>query len=423
MRIELETPNTTSSLLKVKVQAQDMDSLRQRLIRELSANLKISGFRPGKAPQEVAARAIGDKRLQEAFLNQFLPEAARQALEKHKIHPVISPKITLSKFVPFDQLEFKIEAQHLGKTEFADYSKIRKEMPEVKAGQQELDDVLEKIRLDFAQYKEVKRPSKEGDRVWVDFVGYDSKGKEMPGIRANNYPVRLGSKSLIKGFEEKIVGNTAPKKLSFKLTFPEDAPAGLAGSKADFKVELHKVEDVKVPKIDNALAAKVGPFKTVSELKKFIKERTLQEKRARTKEMYSGHLVATLAQKSKIELPQELIDAEINKLRQERDDMLAKQGLSLEQWLQQTGIDQKKHQSNMQQTAVNSLKGGLVLREVARSEKIEISDQEIEAVWKQQGSMAQNQEMSDKDKHGIKTRLTVRKALDRLSQIAQQPKK
>ena len=203
MQITTEKTAPTSTTLTVDVSTDDMAKTKQRIEQQLAAKVKLPGFREGKVPAELAAKEINQQSLYEAFLSDFVPQAAFQALETKDIRPVLPPEVSVTKFVPFQTLEITVKADHLGEISLADYKQLTETLPPVKVAASEVNQILERVRLDFADYTEVDRPAVADDRVWLDFEGFDGQGEAVPGAASKDYPLLLGSQTFIPGFEDK----------------------------------------------------------------------------------------------------------------------------------------------------------------------------------------------------------------------------
>ena len=419
MQVEIENSRPTATTLIVRAAAADMAKTKARVEADMAAGLKLPGFRKGMVPPELAGREVGQQALTEAFLRDFVPRLAQQALALKEIRPVLAPEVAVTKFVPFEQLELTIRTEHLGAVELAGWRELSLELPEIKAEAAEVGKVLERLRLDFATFKDVARPAKKGDRVWLDFQGENEKGGAIAGAGGRDYPLVLGEGGFIAGFEDELAGAKAGADLEFKLNFPKDhSPKHLAGTPVVFKVALKRVESVARPALNDALAAKAGGFKDLAELKKIVRKQILADKRQKTREVLLGRAVAALAEKSKIEIPAGLEAEELRRLEAEHAAWLAENGLDLEGWLGEAKLSLEEHRQKLRATALSRLKGGLVLRQIAVEEKLSVSDEEVERRLGQHRTEDLDEVRLAELRHDVRARLLVRKALERLGETA-----
>ena len=417
MQIETESTSPTSTTLIITATQADMAQTRERVEKELTANVKIPGFRQGKAPSHLAAKEINTQSLYEAFLTRFVPQAARQALDSKNVRSVLSPEVSVTQFVPFENLEITVKTQHLGQIQLADYSQMSEKLPEIKVTEPEVQKILKRIQLDFATYKAVERVSRLEDRVWIDFTGFDKANQEVSGASGEDYPLLLGSQTFIPGFEEKLIGCKAAQDLEFTLRFPKNYTIRhLAGKEVLFKVRLKKVEKVTLPALDDDLVTKVGSFKSVTELKKFVKKQIADDKKRQAEAMLRGKIVAELAQKSVMEIPEGLIEMELNRLKNEHRHYLKENKLTLEQWLEDMGLKLEEHEKKLKQVALNRIKGGIVLREVAHKKQIKVGKSEIDQHLTKHGFSENSADAKQKLnlERDIEAQLLTQKALEAL---------
>ena len=418
MKVEIENSQATATTLIVQADSNDMAATKTRIQADLTAGIKLPGFRQGKVPPELALKEINENLLSETFLKSFVPQLAQQALLLKEIRPVLMPEVSVTKFVPFEQLEMTIKTEHFGEIKLANWRKISLKMPELKATVAEINKVLERIRLDFADFKSVSRAAKLGDRVWLDFQGADKQGQAISGASGRDYPLLLGEGNFIAGFEEKIVAHKVAQNLEFELHFPKDhLPRYLADQAVTFKVEIKKVESVTLPVLDNVLATKAGGFKDLAEMKRIVKKQLLADKQQKTKELLLGQAVAKIAQESKIEIPAGLKADELRRLQNEHQAWLQENQLSLEVWLKEAKLTAVEHDEKLKMTVVNRLKGGLILRQIASEEKIMVAEEEVERRLGRERTDSLSESQLLDLKQDVRAQLLVRKALDRLSEI------
>ena len=418
MKVEIGSSQATLSVLTVRAAGSDMASTRDRVALELAAKLKLPGFRAGKVPAELAVKQVDQNHLTEAFLQSFVPRLAQQALELKQIRPVVTPEVSVTKFVPFEQLELTIKVEHLGEVKLADWRKLSLPLPETKVTAAETEKVMERLRLDFAVFKPVARPAADGDRVRLDFTGSDEQGQAIGGASGRDYPLILGEQDFIVGFEEKIIGHKAGSDLEFKLVFPKNhSPRHLAGRPVVFKVRLRSVESTKRPALNDALAKKAGNFKTLAELKKVVRAQITADKGHRARELLLGQTVARLAQESQIEIPAGLAAEEAKRLQAEHQAWLEENKLSLSAWLKEAKLSPAEHEAKLKETALNRIRGGLVLRQIAAEEKLVVDDAEAERRLGQYAGKIDDERQRTALRQDIRAQLLVRKALDRLGEL------
>ena len=219
-----------------------LDSTKQAVLASLSANVKVPGFRPGKAPANLVEKHLDQAALQSEFLDQAINKLYVDAVAQEKLRPVAQPKIEVSKFVPFTTLEFTAEVEAVGDIKLPNYKLIKLAAKKPVVTAKDVSGVLENLRQRGATKEEVKRAAKSGDEVIIDFKGTDAKTKKpIDGADGNEYPLVLGSNSFIPGFEDELIGLKAGGKKTFNLTFPKDYGAkALQNRQVTFAVNVTK---------------------------------------------------------------------------------------------------------------------------------------------------------------------------------------
>src|SRR3990167_1535041 len=246
MQIKRTDKSPTEVVLNVTADQKFLDAAKNYVLRSLSGEVKVAGFRPGKAPLAVIEKNIDASRLQTEFLEQAINSLYGELVRAENLRPVKDPAVSIKKFVPFDQLEAEFEVETIGAVKLADYKSIKKAKPSVSVTAKEVNDVLASLRKQAAERSEVQRPSKNGDEVTLDFKGVDAKGQAVNGAEGKDYPLVLGSNTFIPGFEPNVVGIKACEEKEFAVTFPKDYNvAALQCKKVTFKVKAHKVSEVE----------------------------------------------------------------------------------------------------------------------------------------------------------------------------------
>lgn len=422
MQVTLKSISDTESQLVIEATREEVFKAHQEVVAKLSANVRLPGFRPGKAPAHLAVRELNQQAVHREFLQRFVPSAVKQAVVLKKLEPLMPPEVSVTKFVPEQSLTIEATVLHLGKVKLADYRKQSEKLPDIEVAPEEIDSLINKLRLDFASFKSVSRAAKKGDRLWLDFQGFDQQGQPVEGTQATNYQVVLGDDlsgdGLIPGFGEKLVGQKAKTDLEFSLRFPEEGYAAhVSNQNVNFKVSVLKVEEISLPELNEELLQKVGSVKTEEELRSLIKKALVTEKMRQVRSVAEGRLVAQLARASSAQIPQKVIDMEIAKIQQEHQQDLKNSNLTLEQWLKDKKITKQQHQKEARQMAEEGIKGGLILQQVILDEKLAVDDDEVRRVMSLQSTVGSKDQKSASQRDEIKSQLLTTKALKHLGDI------
>jgi trigger factor len=213
----------------------------------------------------------------------------------------------------------------------------------------------------------------------IDFVGSDEDGKPINGADGKDYPLVLGAKSFIPGFEDEVVGLKAGDEKEFKITFPKNyGVAEMQNKKVTFKVTAKKVSALKEPKVDDEFAKKAGPFKTLAELKADIKTQLKVEREREAQTQYENQLIQQIVEKSSVEIPEVLIDEQIQRLEEEEKRNLVYRGQTWAEHLEADGVTEEQHRARQKPDAELRVKAGLILSEIADQEQLSVEPEELE---------------------------------------------
>src|SRR5688572_20464565 len=286
----------TKVQLTLKAEADTLATHKEHALRALAKDVKIQGFRPGKAPLNLVEKQLNPGLLQNEFIQRVINDLYGKALTEHDLRPVAEPNVNITKFVPFDILEAEVEVEVIGKVTLPDYKKVKIAREKATVTAKEIDEVIQQLKTREAEKKDVDRAAKNGDQAWIDFKGVDAKTNEaIPGADGKDYPLALGSDTFIPGFEKNLIGAKPGEERTFTLTFPKTyGVKALQNRKVTFTVTVKKVQEVAEPKLDDAFAAKVGPFKTVAELKEDIKKELTMRKESDADQKHTDELIRAI---------------------------------------------------------------------------------------------------------------------------------
>lgn len=425
MQIKKEQLEPTKAKLTVVADQSDMDTVKQHVLSHLSANVKVPGFRPGKAPTHLIEKQLDPTQLQSEFLDHAVNDLYAQAAQQIKLRPVAAPQIAITKFVPFSTLEFTAEAETIGDIVLPDYKKIKLSTPPASVTAKDINEVITNLSSRAAAKKPVQRAAKNGDEVIIDFKGTDAETKDpIAGADGKDYPLLLGSGNFIPGFEEELIGLKPSATKTFPLTFPKDYGAKeLQGRKVNFEVTIHSIQELQEPKLDDKFAASVGPFKTLAELKADIKKQLTVEKQQQAQRTFDNELLEKIAAETIVAIPPTLIEEEIDRIEEDEKRDLVYRGQTWQEHLEAEGVTAEEHRERNRPGAELRVKAGLILGEIAEAEQITVTPEELEIrmmLLKNQYTDAAMQAELDKpdSRRDINSRLLTEKTLDRLRTYA-----
>lgn len=380
MKTKVKNISDVKVELTISLGVEELKAAEQVALTKLAKEVKIEGFRKGKAPLEMVAAQVDQNVLGQEIIENALSKAVAEAFLKEKIQAINRPEVDVKKFVPGTELEFTATSEIMPKVELGDYKNLKVKKEKVSVSQKEINETIDQILKNFAEKKEVKRAAKEGDEVIIDFLG-KKDGVAFDGGKAEKFPLELGSKSFIPGFEEGLIGKKAGDELSLDLKFPKDYHAkDLAGAKVVFEVKIHEVRENVLPEINEEFLSKLGEFKTKEEFEKQIKEDLKTQKQAEADDKFKDELVKRLAEVSKVPVPEILLEDQKQSIEMDMQQNLMYSGLSLDDYLKRMGKTREEWLENdVKAVAESRVKSGLALAELSKVEKIQSTVDELDA--------------------------------------------
>ena len=411
--------------VKVTLGVEELAIAEEVALTKLGQEMKIPGFRKGKAPIKAISKNVDQNVLQERIINEAISHAVTSSYLDNNLQALERPFVDVKKFIPRESLEFIATSEILPKIKVGDYKKLKYTVNKIEVSNQEIDDVVDRIRQSLSQKTEVDRVARIDDEVVIDFVG-KRDNKPFNGGTGKDYTLKLGSSQFIPGFEENIVGHKAGEEFDINVTFPKDYYSNdLKGAEVTFSITLHKILEVSLPKVNDEFAAKVGPFTTVKEMKDDIKRELTKQKEREANEKIKDELLEQLIAKSEVPVPEILLKDQIQSIEQDFIHNLTHQGLTLEDYMKNKKFDSKEDwiKKEVEPVATKRVKIGLVLAELTKIEKIQASDSEISqhiGLYKQQyanNAEALKQFDLPEVQRDIANRLLTEKTVDRLVEL------
>lgn len=419
----LTKKSKSENLLSITVDEQFIAPYKQAVLKRLKSNLKVAGFRPGKAPDNIAEREIGEAKVQAEVLEEVIMHAYSKAVREEKIETISSPQISLKKFVPYSQLEFEAIVPVMPEIKL-DYKKLKLKKPNIKIDSAEIEETLQNIRKQSAKKTDSTKPIKKGDEVTFDFEG-TREGKKLDGASAKNHTLVIGDGSFIPGFEDNMIGLKKDATKKFEITFPKGYHAKeLANKAVEFTIKINDIQNIELPKVDDAWAKTIGPVNSLKELKEEIKNSLSQNKQAESDKQFENQLLEKVIEISDVDVAESLVNEQASQLRNETEQNLKNNGLTIEKYLQLQGQTPQEFEETLKKEAKKRVQLGLVLRYVIESEKILVSDDEIESEMSKLRSQYTDPKMQEELTHDhfrqdLKNHLFTTKAIAKLVQYAQ----
>ena len=365
--------------LTIEADTDTLSRVKDAIVSDMAKDVQVSGFRKGHAPAAMVEKTIDQQQLQSRFLDGAISEMYADAVVEKQLRPVGQPSVEISKYVPFSTLEVKISVEVIGAIKLPDYKKFAMKPAVVTVDDTEVEKVLDDLLSREAEKTDVQRAAVNGDEVIIDFDGADAKtGAAIAGAKGSGYPLLLGSGSFIPGFEAELIGLKPGEKKTFTITFPKNyGSKELQNKKVQFEVSVSAVKEVKPPKLDDAFAAKVGPFKTVAELRIDIRKQLQAEKEYQAQRQLENDLLTELSKKAKAEIPQALIDDEAERMIGEEKQNILYRSMTWAEYLDSLGKTEEEHRKEIVEQAELRVRSGVVLGEVAQAEDITVEEEEL----------------------------------------------
>ncbi len=419
MKHNLKMLTDTSVQISLELDAKDLSSVRHMTVAKLASKVKVPGFRVGKAPYKVAEKHLETVTIESQLIEDAVNKYVVDAISIESLQPLDRPNVEIGEFEPGKKLYFTAKLEILPKVTLGDYKKLEVDFDKIVITAKEIDDVITRMKLGFAEKKAVERRAKKGDEVWIDFLGTDESGKDVAGASGKDYPLSLGSSTFIPGFEEGLLGRKAKDVFDLPLTFPKDYHhQPLKGKQVNFKVTVNTVKEVLLPKVDDEFAKKCGPFTTVLELKKDIKTELMAQKVKTADDRRKDQLVEKLVLASVVPAPEILINDQMDSIERDTVQNLLYRGITLDQYLAEQKLTHDEwRQKELREAAERRVKVGLVLAELSKVENIEISKDELEArlsEMKQQSAGTSGAMDTPDARRNLANRVMTEKTVDRL---------
>jgi trigger factor len=380
MNIQKQVLPKSQLELTIEVSLEELKPYLKQAVNELSEKNKIEGFRPGKAPYEIVKQRLGDMAILQQATNSIIGKTFYQAIEQEGVEIVNQPQIDIIKMAPDNPFVYKATVALLPKVELCDYKNLKvKPIEEIQIKDEEVEKVIQDLRKMRAKEVLVEREAKDGDKVEVDFETFVDQ-VPIAGGKAEKYALVIGDKQMIPGFEDQLIGLKKDQPKEFELTFPKDYHNDkIAGKQAKFKVKMLAVYQRELPEVNEDFAKGMG-LKSTDDLKSHLRNNLKMEKQNKAKQKQDLEIVNQIIEKSKFDdLPDSLVNAEVEKMMAELKDNVMQQGLNFEDYLNHLKKKESDLKLDFTPDAIKRVKTGLAIRQIAVQENLSASEEEIHA--------------------------------------------
>ena len=414
---QLEEKNMVK--LVIEASAEEFEAGLNAAYNKNKNKISVPGFRKGKAPRKMIEQLYGSQIFFEDAANEIIPDAYADAAKESGLDIVSQPKVSIEQLEAGKPFIFAAEVAVRPEVELGEYKGVEVTKADAEVTDADVEEELKKVQDQNSRTVSVEdRAVKDGDMTVIDFEGFID-GEAFDGGKGENYPLTIGSHSFIDTFEEQMIGMNIGEEKELNVTFPEDYHAeNLKGKPATFKVTVKEIKEKQLPELDDDFAQDVSDFDTLAEYKDDLKKKIAERKESEAKAKKESEAIEKVVEAAKMDIPQAMIDTQVNRMLEDFAMRLQQQGLSVEQYFQYTGMTSDKIMEEMKPEAVKRIKNSLVLEAVAKAESIEVSEEEFEAELQKMADMYKmeiekiKEFMQDAEAKQMKDDIAIQKAVE-----------
>lgn len=418
MSVQVENLEKNMAKLTVEVPAEELESALQEAYNKQKKSISLPGFRKGKVPRMMVEKMYGANVFCDDAANSLLPGAYSEAVEESGLDIVSRPNLDIVQLEKGKAFIFTAEVAVKPEVTLGKYVGVTVTKIDTAATEEEIEKEINAEREKNARTITVEgRAVEDGDTAVIDYEGFVD-GVAFEGGKDENHSLVIGSGSFIPGFEEQLIGKNAGEEVEVNVTFPEEYhSADLAGKAAVFNVKINEIKTKEVPELDDEFVQDVSEFDTVAEYKESIKAKVEERKESDAKAAQTDEAIKKIVDKSQMDIPEAMIDTQCEDMINQFGQQMSQQGLSMQQYLQFTGMTMDKMKEQVREEAVARIESGLILEQIAKEENIEISDEDLDAeivkmaeLYKMEADQLRGY-MGDSEKEAMKKDLAEQRAV------------
>ena len=421
MSVQVEKLEKNMAKLTVEVSAEDVKAAIKKAYNKTKNRFAIPGFRKGKASQAVIEKMYGEAVFYEDAADEAINSTYAEAMKESGLDIVSRPEITVEQIGKDQAFIYSALVAVKPEVTLGEYKGVEVEKADAAVTAEDVEAELKRVQEQNARLLTVEdRPVADGDQTVIDFEGFvDGKGFE--GGKAEDYPLTIGSHSFIDTFEEQLIGKNIGEECEVNVTFPTEYHAAeLAGKPAMFKVTVKEIKVKELPALDDEFASEVSEFDTLDEYKQDIEKKLQERKEKAAASQNEDRVVAKVVENASMEIPEKMIDAQVDNMLRETAQRMQSQGLSMDLYMKYTGMTADQMKDQMRPEAVKRIQTRLVLEAVVKAENIETSEEKLDEeiakmaeAYKMEADKLKSY-MTDSDKDQMKQDLAVQAAVDLL---------
>lgn len=419
MSVQVENLEHNMAKLTIEVSAEEFEKALDAAYKKQKGQISVPGFRKGKVPRAMVEKMYGDGVFFEDAANILMQDTYPAAVDESGVDIVSRPTVDVVQIEKGKTFIYTAEVAVKPEVELGKYMGVTVTKVDTTVTDEEVEKELEEQRQKNARTITVEdRAAQLGDTAVIDFEGFVD-GVPFEGGKGDNYSLELGSHSFIDTFEDQLVGKNAGDDVDVNVTFPEQYQAAeLAGKPALFKVKIHEIKTKELPELDDEFAQDAAGVDTLDEYKEEIKKNLTEKKETEAKKTKEDEAIQKIIDKSKMDIPEAMIDTQCETMINEFAQRIAQSGLTMEQYMQFSGMTIDSLKEQVRPEALTRIQSSLVLEQIAKDENIEVTDEDVDAeVEKMAAAYGMEADklkeyMGDAEKENIKKDLAITKAVD-----------
>lgn len=427
MSVQVENLEKNMVKLTIEVTEDKVAEALKASYEKQKNRISIPGFRKGKVPMAMVEKMYGPEIFYEEAANIMMQEAYPAAVDESGVDVVSQPAVDVVQLEKGKTFIFTAEVAKRPEVKLGKYNGVTVTKIDTTVTDEEVMEALERERNNNARTVTVEdRAVAQGDTAVIDFEGFVD-GVAFEGGKGENYTLEIGSHSFIDNFEDQLVGKNAGDEVEVNVTFPAEYHAeDLAGKPALFKVKINEIRAKELPELNDEFASDVSEFETLDEYKESIKKNLQETKENNAKRTKEDEAIKKIIEKSEMEIPDAMIDMQVQNMIQEFAQRLAQQGLSIDQYMQFSGMTADKMKEQLRPEAVTRIQSSLVLEQIAKDENFEITDADVEAeIEKMAAAYGMEADklkeyMGDAEKESLKRDIAIEKAVNFITDNAKE---
>lgn len=419
MSVQVEKLEKSMAKLTIEVSAEEFEAAINKVYQKTRTKIALPGFRKGKAPRMMIERMYGKAVFYEDAANEIIPDAYENAAKESELDIVAQPSIDVVQIESGKDFIFTATVAVKPEIKLGEYKGIEVEKKTAEVSDEEMQAEIDRVRESNARIITVDdRAVQDGDQVVINFEGFID-GEPFEGGKGTDYPLTIGSHSFIDNFEEQLIGKNIGEETEVNVTFPDNYQAEeLQGKPAVFQVTVNEIKVKELPELDDEFAQDVSDFDTMDEYRDDLKKKLLENKEEALKREKEEDIVNQIIENSEMEIPEPMVETQVRQMSQEFAQRIQAQGLSLQQYMQFTGMTPEKMTEEMKPQALKRIQSRLVLEAVVEAEGIEATEEDFEKEMDNMAAMYQMEKDKLKDLIGedeekqIHMDLAVQKAVE-----------